>query len=95
MNAPRKPEACKSKYAKQKKIAIKYKDRKSAQKPKGAKERQHCAISWFARRSTPITNKCGKRGRELKREALHKSEVCEAKHTHTTNKTLANGKGTE
>ena len=38
---------------------------------------------------------CAKRGRELKREALHKTEVCEAKHTYVTNKTCARERGAE
>ena len=93
MNAPRKPEACKAKYAKQK-ITIKNKDRISEQNPKGAKEGQHCATSWFAKRSTPANKQtCAKRGRELKREALHKLGVCDAKHIHMTNKTCARERG--
>ena len=40
------------------------------------------------------TNVC-KRGREPRGKALHKPDVCEAKHTNKTNKRVQTGKGAE
>ena len=94
MNAPRKPEACKAKYAGKKTHKVHRSDKGTKTQMGEGKTALRNIVACEAKHTDKQTNVC-KRGKELKGEALHKPEVCDAKHTHITNKSCANGKGTE